>query len=115
MVRNYHEEHDFEPILFYLCCMDNANEDTEKLRELIYKEIDAREWFLYLDSANSRSSDWVQGEIGYIEKSQDHVIKRLCIDDISEDELVCSSDDLINNLSIFISYSHTDKESLYTT
>jgi hypothetical protein len=90
--------------------MDNGDEDTEKLRELIYKEIDSREWFLYLDSINSRSSDWVKAEIEYIETSKDHVIKKLCIDSLSEDELIESINDLIRNLSVFISYSREDNE-----
>lgn len=110
IVRNYLEDHDFEPILFYLRCMDNENEDTEKLRELIYKEIDAREWFLYLDSANSRASDWVKDEIRYIEKSQNHVVKKICIDNLSEDKLIQFIDDLIGKLSIYICYSRSDKE-----
>jgi hypothetical protein len=110
LVRNHLEDHGFEPLLFYLRCMDNEGEDTEKLRELIYKEIDSREWFLYLDSINSRSSDWVKAEVEYIETSKDHVIKKLCIDSLSEDELIESINDLIRNLSVFISYSREDNE-----
>lgn len=109
-VRNLLENHNFEPILFYLRCMDNGNEDTEKLRDLIHKEIDSREWFLYLESANSKSSDWMQDEIEYIKKRENHVIKKICIDSLSEDDLNSSVFDLIDKLSVFISYSHSDVE-----
>ena len=90
--------------------MDNGNEDTEKLRDLIHKEIDSREWFLYLESANSKSSDWAQDEIEYIKKRENHVIKKICIDSLSEDDLNSSVFDLIDKLSVFISYSHSDVE-----
>ena len=60
-IRNKLEDNGFEPLCFYLKCM---NDDTE-IEDLIKREIDAREWFLFVDSKNSRESKWVSLERDY--------------------------------------------------
>ena len=55
----------FEPLCFYLKCLENDNE----IADLIKREIDAREWFIFIDSENSRNSKWVTLEREYITKT----------------------------------------------
>ncbi len=61
-IRNRLEAMGFEPLLFYLKCLN----DDDEIENLIKREIDEREWFIYVDSANSRASKWVSSEREYI-------------------------------------------------
>ena len=45
-IRNLLEKDGFEPLCFYLKCLSNANE----IEDLIKREIDAREWFIFVNS-----------------------------------------------------------------
>ncbi len=63
-IRNRFEELGFEPLLFYLKCLTDKNE----IEGLVRREIQEREWFVYVDSDNSRSSDWVKSELGYLKE-----------------------------------------------
>ena len=103
-IRNRLEENGFEPLCFYLKCL---NDDSE-IEDLIKREIDAREWFVFIDSENSRNSKWVALEREYIMKTNQ---KKILTVDINNSKDVT---DIINkishNLRIFLSYSHRDKE-----
>ena len=71
-VRDYLENHDFEPILFNLKCLT----DKDELTDLVRREIEARKWFLYLDSADARMSPRVQAELSYARDTQKkHIFK----------------------------------------
>ena len=61
-IRNYLEDNGLEPICFYLRCLS----DNDEILDLIKREIDAREWFLLVDSENARQSKWVKTEVEYI-------------------------------------------------
>jgi hypothetical protein len=109
-VRNLLEEKGFEPILFYLKSLDDGNQDnTEFLRSLIYNEIDAREFFLYLDSENARKSEWVRQELEYIEKYAPHKLTTVDLEE-NEDGIKKKIEALASHMRIFISYSIQDKE-----
>ena len=54
-IRNSLEEEGFEPLCFYLKCLT----DDSEIEDLIKREIDAREWFVFANSENSRKSRWV--------------------------------------------------------
>ena len=60
-VRDYLEERSAEPILFNLKCLT----DSDELSGLVRREIEAREWFLYLDSADAKTSARAQAELSY--------------------------------------------------
>ena len=71
-LRNALEQAGFEPLCFYLKCMDKCEEDPalrEELRSLLLREIDAREWFVYVNSKHSENSSWVQYERDCVAKS----------------------------------------------
>ncbi len=62
-IRDVLEILDCEPLIFFLKCLDDENEELE---DFIKREIRARNVFLYCKSANSENSPWVQKELEYI-------------------------------------------------
>lgn len=58
-LRNKLEDEGYDPLCFYLKCLDD---DKDELADLIKREIDAREWFVYAVSPNSITSEPVQKE-----------------------------------------------------
>lgn len=101
-IRNMLEEDGFEPLCFYLKCL---NEDSE-IEDLIKREIDAREWFLFLDSENSRKSKWVTMEREYIKRTNSKKILTLSIDD--EQSVSETVQKIKRNLRVFLSCSARD-------
>ncbi len=102
-IRNELEQNGFEPLCFYLKCL----RDKDEIEDLIKREIDAREWFLFVDSENSRKSNWVKMEREYIESTNE---KKIITVDISDDKAVKKAvEKIIHNLRIFISYSRRDQ------
>ena len=62
-IRNLLERGGANPVLFFLKCMENSEDDDRLLWNLIEREIKARNFFLLCDSQNARNSDAVQREI----------------------------------------------------
>jgi hypothetical protein len=107
-VRNYLENEGFEPILFFLKSMDtNDDSKTNILKRLIYDEIDARQFFLYLDSENARNSKWVSEELAYVRKN--HPDRLFSVDlKKAKDEILFLIDALVKQMRIFISCNYKD-------
>ena len=80
-IRNDLEKEGFEPLCFYLKCLD----DDSEIEDLIKREIDAREWFLFTDSKNARESRWVRMERDYICQTDD---KKIISVELSDEEAV---------------------------
>lgn len=102
-IRNSLEDAGFEPLCFYLKCL---NDDSE-IEDLIKREIDAREWFVFADSDNARKSKWVTLEREYITRTNS---KKIITVDL--DNLVSARDaveKITHNLRVFISYSSADR------
>ena len=104
-IRNAMEEAGFEPLCFYLKCLS----DDDEIEGLIRREIDAREWFVYLDSPNARSSAWVTKERKYIESLGDKQIVTISLE--SDTPLQEVSETLIRGLRVCI-VSHPADEAL---
>ena len=62
-IRDVLEALDFQPLMFYLKCLDD---DNQNLEAFIKKEIEARNIFIYCKSEHSEKSVWVQKELEYI-------------------------------------------------
>ena len=108
-IRNYLESREIEPILFYLHCMKDGNDkDQAELRRLINREIDARDWFLYLDSENARRSAWVQDEVKYAEQTKNGDIIRLNLDSAIGD-LQKKFEKIGRAMRIYLTYSARDQ------
>ena len=63
-IRNMLEEMGFNPLTFYLKCLT----DDDEVADLIKREIKERDWFVFVNSDNSRASRWVRSERDYIEE-----------------------------------------------
>lgn len=108
-IRNTLESHGLEPILFYLRSMDDGRSDrVEQLKQLIFDEIDAREFFLYVSSQNAARSKWVQDELAYVRL---HGPQKLSVLDLEQhgDRLEEWLADFVCRLRVFISYARQDK------
>ncbi len=103
-IRNSLEERGFEPLCFYLKCLD----DDSEIEDLIKREIDAREWFVFVNSENSRKSKWVTLEREYITKNNSKKIITVNIDD--EKDVLKAVNKLTSNLRVYLAYSHKDIE-----
>ena len=101
-IRNYLEERGFEPLIFYLKCL---NDDSE-IENLIRREIDEREWFIYVDSENSRNSRWVRSERDYISSLPG---KKVFTIDLSRD-ITAQLKHITSQLQVFVSYSAKDSK-----
>lgn len=101
-IRNSLEEGGFEPLCFYLKCL---NDDSE-IEDLIKREIDAREWFVFVNSENSRKSKWVTLEREYITKTDSKKIITVDLND--ENDVSKLIRKITHNLRVFISYSARD-------
>lgn len=103
-IRNAMEEAGFEPLCFYLKCLS----DEDEIEGLIKREIDAREWFVYIDSPNSKASAWVAKERKYIESRGDKQI--VTIDLETNQSMKEVSDKLIHGLRICIVCAEQDRK-----
>ena len=76
---------------------------------LIYREIDAREWFIYCKSPEAENSDNVLRERQYIEQSGKNKIWML---DMTEewDAIATKIHKICADLEVFISYVHHDRK-----
>ena len=101
-IRNILEENGLEPICFYLRCLS----DHDEIIDLIKREIDAREWFLLVDSANARASKWVKTEVEYIRSKNTDKIISVSLED--EDSILPTLNRLSNSMRVFLSYSRKD-------
>ena len=107
-IRDVLEILDCEPLIFFLKCLDDENEELE---DFIKREIRARNIFLYCKSENSESSPWVQKELRYI-----HALdaKRLYMIDIEKDfsrnliSFLKTLTTILKRNRVFITYARYD-------
>ena len=102
-IRNALEEAGFDPLCFYLKCLT----DEDEVEGLIKREIDAREWFVYIDSENSRNSKWVTKERNYIQNLENKNVFMVNLD--SDKPLENISESIIKAMRVFISNHNWDR------
>ena len=108
-LRNALEQAGFEPLCFYLKCMDKCMEDPAlqaELKSLLRREIDAREWFVYVNSRHSRNSSWVQYERECVAKAGTKKVYQMNLEE--QDSVEQMAKKILKNLRIFMSYAHKD-------
>lgn len=104
-LRNKLEEEGYEPLCFYLKCLDDH---PKELNDLIKREIDARKWFLYAVSENSRTSPYVQMECDYRRNSKNSQMWEWDLESGKPiDEI---SDIITKGLRVNVIYSHKDMD-----
>lgn len=108
-IRNEFEKYGHNPLAFHLKCLDsNTYEGRNEIFQLLKREIDARDWFVFCDSDNSRKSKYVDYERAYIMESGKDKIWTL---DLSKpmEELKKQILQISSDLSIYVSYDPVDK------
>ena len=109
-VRNEFERYGQNPLAFHLRCLDEEYPRKEEdLWDLIYREIDAREWFVYCKSPQSEKSDNVLRERKYIEQSGKNKIWMLDMTE-SWDAIATKIHKICADLEVFISYAPGDRK-----
>ncbi|MBR5641638.1 MAG: toll/interleukin-1 receptor domain-containing protein [Firmicutes bacterium] len=103
-IRNAMEVEGFEPLCFYLKCLT----DEDEIEGLIKREIDAREWFVYVDSPNSRASAWVAKERDYISSLDSKQIVTIDLD--RETDMQAVARKLVRGLRVLILCGSADEE-----
>lgn len=101
-IRNALEKDGFEPLCFYLKCLD----DEAEIEDLIKREIDAREWFVFANSENARNSKWVTLEREYIARTNRKKIITVNIDD--ERSVAHAVYKISHNLRVFVAHTGVD-------
>lgn len=76
---------------------------------MIYREIDAREWFIYCKSPEAENSDNVLRERQYIEQSGKNKIWMLNMTE-DWDAIATKIHKICADLDVFISYAHHDRK-----
>lgn len=102
-IRNHLEKLGFEPLMFYLKCLSDENE----IEELIKREIDERDWFIYADSQSARASRWVQTEREYIETLSGKNIFTVDLNGDLDGQLA-ALEHIARQMKVYVSYSHRD-------
>ena len=70
IIRNEFEKYSHNPLAFHLRCLNaDTPEGKLELDNLIKREIDSREWFVFCESDAARKSQYVNMEKEYIIKS----------------------------------------------
>lgn len=101
-IRNALERKGFDPLLFYLKCLEEECE----IHDLIEREIKERDWFIFIDSENARNSRWVQQERDIVEALPD---KKVFVLDLSKD-IESQIDFITRQMTVFVSYALKDKK-----
>lgn len=101
VIRNALERKGFDPLLFYLKCLEKECE----IHDLIEREIKERDWFIFIDSENSRSSQWVQQERDIVEALPN---KKVFVLDLSKN-IDQQIDFITRQMTVFVSYTLKDK------
>ncbi len=108
-VRNYLENKGASPLLFHL----RALADPEEFWPLIEREISARNFFLYCQSAVAEDREWVRRERAAVEASRKE--RPIRIDSIRVDDTeldVAKLDAFLAKTRVFPSYTRADQETI---
>ena len=110
LIRNEFEKWGQNPLAFHLKCLNTDTVENEQfLFDLIRKEIEARNWFVYCESESAQNSKYVHLEREYVEKIGKIQIWRL---DLSKkiDEIMLEIRTICTRLQVFLSFSEKDRD-----
>ena len=109
MIRNEFEKYGQNPLAFHLKCLTTDTESgKQELDNLIKREIDAREWFVFCDSDSARLSEYVQMEMNYIINNNK---KNIWSIDMSKpiSEIRKTVEDICTKMKVFISFYSSER------
>ena len=102
-IRNFLEKNGFDPLCFFMQCLS----DEDEIDDLLKREIDAREWFAFMESPNSIQSAWVKKERDYILKNRDKKILYYRLQDNSPEQI---ANHIMDHMTVYVCYSEREKE-----
>ena len=103
-IRNYLEEKGFDPLCFYMLCLT----DEDEIEGLLKREIDAREWFAFMESENSLQSAWVRKERDYvIHNGNKRVLYYKLLADSSPEDI---ANQIMDHMTVYVCYSARERE-----
>jgi hypothetical protein len=98
-----HEGHN--PLMFFLKCLD----DNCEIDDLIKREIQARNWFVFCKSKNSIASKWVQAELAEIKRYPDKKYEEIDLD-ANAIERGRKVKTFSKRVTVYLSYAPPDRE-----
>lgn len=110
VIRNEFEKYGQNPLAFYLKCLRTDSEvGKTELFDLIKREIEEREWFVYCESSSAQKSPYVKMERDYVRSIGKKMIWTIdlsqpLVDIVNQVQSICC------DLQVFVSYSHADQE-----
>lgn len=110
IIRNEFERLGHNPLAFHLKCLTDKTKDGKKeLFDLIKREIEARDWFVFCESPEAKKSPNVALEHSYILNSGKDKIWSI---DMTQDinSILYNVKKICTSIEVFISYSHKDHE-----
>ena len=109
IIRNEFERYGQNPLAFHLKCLnDNTTKGKKELYDLIEREIEARDWFVYCESESARESSYVQMEREYVQKCDKQFVWLINLDQ-SIDDIKKKVYEICCLLQIYIVYSRRDE------
>lgn len=109
-IRNEFERYGHNPLAFHLKCLnDDTEEGKRELSDLIIREIDSREWFVFCESLAASKSQYVQLEKEHILKTGKVNIWSIEMSKPIEEIRVLIRD-ICRQIKVFVSYAHRDRE-----
>lgn len=103
LIRNYLEGKGFDPLCFYMQCLT----DEDEIEGILKREIDARDWFAFMESPNSLQSAWVKKEREYIRNSRNKKILQYNLQENSPEDI---ANQIADYMTAYVCYSERDKE-----
>ena len=110
LIRNEFERLGQNPLAFHLKCLNTETvEGRIELEDLIKREIKARDWFVYCESAEAKKSQYVQMEREYVEALKKKMIWRI---DLSRPitEVLAQVRKIVTDIHLLVLYADCDKE-----
>lgn len=108
-IRNQFEANGKNPLAFHLKCLQTDTEaGCRELEDLIKREIDARDWFVFCESEAANNSQYVQMEKDYVIQAGKKKIWTLDLS-LSTDEQLKMVDRICSQVNIFLSYRKKDR------
>jgi hypothetical protein len=113
IIRNEFERYTHNPLAFHLRCLsDETPEKKKELDDLIKREIDCREWFVFCESPAAARSDYVKMEKNYIREQNKANVWSIDLS-LSEEEIRRCVKKICGQLTVFISYAAHDGNAVY--
>jgi len=110
LIRNEFERLGQNPLAFHLKCLNtDTPEGITELEDLIKREIKARDWFVYCESAEAEKSVYVQMEREYVAALEKKMIWRI---DMSKPipDILEQVRKIVTDIHLFVLYSYRDKD-----